>query len=67
MTRGWVWHQKGYAARPAMQSGHCSSTEKPSEDDKGFELDEKSGLFLPEAAAKDRRKVQIGFGPKAKS
>jgi len=43
--------------------GYGESTVKPEPESKDFAFDEGSGLFLPEAAAKAKRKVEIGFRP----
>ena len=65
--KGAVWHEKSpngktFKPIPHAQHGHGSS-DVDVEDDANFSLDEKTGLFLPAVAAKDRRKVKIGFQP----
>lgn len=47
---------------PEPQSGHGDSDVIGKNEDKNFRLDEKSGLLLPEAAYKQRRRI-IGFQP----
>ena len=64
-SRHWKWDvPTKFRGRkiPSPQHGHGWST-ADEEDDKNFSLDEKTGLYLPESAAKDRRKVKIGFQP----
>lgn len=59
----WTRHETRWRRRPALTTyhGHGSFRENTDEPDTDFKLDERSGLFLPETAAKERRKVKIGF------
>ncbi len=61
MIVGWTWHQKRYALAPRPQLGQGHFEPNVPDKDDGFAVDDETGLFLPEAAAKARRKVQIGF------
>lgn len=62
----WTRHQKMYGnssnAPPRLQYGYGSVKEDAAVEDKEFQLDTKTGLMLPADAAKERRKVPIGFG-----
>ena len=60
--KDWTRHEKGDEPIPDLIYGHASASETPAEPDANFSLD-KSGLYLPEGAARERRKVKIGFQP----
>lgn len=63
----WVQHEKKwgsyYRAIPPMRQGHGHTTEDKPTENANFERDDKTGLLLPAGAAKERRKVKIGFQP----
>ena len=59
---GWVKHQTGRKTVPKLVYGRGEANERPAEQDANFTLD-KSGLFLPEGVASERRKVKTGFQP----
>ncbi len=66
MTFGWTWYERNnvrrFVPKPRLGSGYFEA--KTPEEDKNFDVDESTGLLLPSAAAKNRRKVKIGFQPK---
>lgn len=63
-----TWHQKGGKRAPRqLVYGRGESTATPEPESKDFAFDEASGLFLPEAAAKAKRQVEIGFRPRGES
>lgn len=57
---GWIEWLALDEEAPEPQFGHGDSDVIGKNEDKNFRLDKKSGLFLPEAAYKQRRRI-IGF------
>ena len=58
--KGWSWHES--LDRDIPNTVHGSGwSDVRNEPGKDFDLDEKTGLLIPKNAAKDRRKVKIGF------
>lgn len=58
---GWVWHQQDDREPPEQVHGIGYSLSDKDEPGKEFSLDAKTGLLLPPAAARERRKVKTGF------
>lgn len=59
---GWVWDTPKSKPVPRQEKGvgYAVTNEQP-KDGSDFKLDDKTGLFLPEATVTSRRKVEIGF------